>query len=80
MVKKWEKKLNKINLDLSRRLYNIVDDIINMNLDWYDITKVQWYNNLYKTRVWKIRIVFSKMEKKWIIVHIDFRWDVYKWL
>ena len=80
MVKKRQKKLDKINTDLSRKLYSVVDDIIKLNLGWYKITTVKWYNNLYKTRVWKIRVVFSKTEEKWIIDHIDFRWDVYKWL
>lgn len=41
MVRKWKKKLNKINKDLSRKLYIVVDNIIKLNLDWYDITKVQ---------------------------------------
>lgn len=80
MVKKWQKKLDKLNADLSKKLYLIVNDIINLNLDSYKIDKLEWFENLYKTRKWKIRIVFSKIDNKWIIENIDFRWDVYKWL
>lgn len=80
MVKKWQKKLDKLNADLSKKLYLIVNDIINLNLDSYKIDKLEWFENLYKTRKWKIRIVFSKTTNKWIIENIDFRWDVYKWL
>lgn len=80
MVKKWQKKLDKLDEKVSKELYLIVQNIINLNLKEYKIEKMEWFGNLYKTRKWKIRIIFSKTKEKWIIEKIDFRWDVYKWL
>ena len=80
MVKSWQKKLDNLDNDLSRKLYAVVVDIIRLKLDWYDIKKLEWFDNLFRLRKWKIRIVFSKTDNKWIIEKIDFRWDIYKWL
>ena len=79
MVKGWQKKLDNLNNDLSKKLYIIVEDIINLKLDWYDVKKLSWFDHLFRLRKWKIRIVFSKTDNKWIIEKIDFRWDIYKW-
>jgi hypothetical protein len=35
-------------------------------------------DNLYRCRIWKIRIIFLKGEKKWFIKGIGYRWNVYK--
>ena len=78
MVKKWQKKLDKLDRKLSEKLYLVVKDIIFLNLDWYDIDTVKWEKNKFRIRQWKIRIVFEKNEKEWIIENIDFRWGVYK--
>lgn len=49
-------------------------------LDNLDIKKLKWYENRYRLRVWKYRILFEKYEDKLIILVIDIwsRWDVYK--
>ena len=78
MVKKWQKKLDKLDRKLSEKLYLIVKDIIFLNLDWYDIDTIKWEKNKFRIRQWKIRIIFEKTEKEWIIENIDFRWGVYK--
>ncbi len=45
-----------------------------------DIKKLKWYENKYRLRVWKYRILFEKYEDKLVILVIDIwsRWDVYK--
>ena len=78
MVKKWQKKLDKLDRKLSEKLYLIIKDIIYLNLDWYDIDTIKWEKNKFRIRKWKIRIIFEKTEKKWIIENIDFRGDIYK--
>lgn len=80
MVKKWIKKLDKLDKNLSKSLYIIVNDLINLNFESYKIDKLEWFENLYKTRKWKIRIIFSKNNNKVEIEKVDFRWDVYKWI
>lgn len=72
------KKLNKLEFKQSELLYLIVDDIIKLNLDWYDIESIKWENNKFRIRKWKIRIIFLKSENIWIIKNIDFRWWIYK--
>lgn len=64
MVKKRIKQLNKFwnILDLEK----IISDIINWELDKYDIKKINWYDNLFRLRKWKLRVIF----KKWDITEI----------
>ncbi len=78
MVKKWEKKLKTLNQDVRKSLEKIVEDIILLNLDIYQVSSIQWHTGLYRIRKWNIRIIFSKEEYKWVIKHISFRWGVYK--
>ena len=63
MVKKWQKKLDKLDRRLSEKLYLVVSDIIFLNLDWYDIDTIKWEKNKFRIRQWKIRIIFEKTEK-----------------
>jgi len=73
MVKKWQKKIDKLDENLSKNLYLIVNDTINLRLDLYKIDKMEWFKDLYKIRKWKIRIIFFKTKERWIIEKIDFR-------
>ncbi len=78
MVKKWQKKLDKLDNKTSKILEDIIKDIIKWNLYWYDIKKLEWLEKIYRLRKWKIRIIFYKGETKWEILKIDFRWWIYK--
>ena len=44
------------------------------------VTKLEWYENLYKFRIWKYRVIFEKYDENLVIliIKIGSRWDVYK--
>jgi mRNA-degrading endonuclease RelE of RelBE toxin-antitoxin system len=56
----------------------VLNKILVLDLNWLDIKKLKWNKDLYRCRVWKIRIIFSKIDNKWLVKLIDFRWDIYK--
>ena len=78
MTKSWEKYINKNTY--KNELKSIIEDILINNLSSYIVVKLKWYNNHYRIRKWKIRIVFIKKEDENEIVAIDTRWWIYKWL
>lgn len=60
------------------KFFEILEKIEKLNLDWLDVKKMKWYDNLFRIRCWKIRIIFKKELWKWITIEINSRWDVYK--
>ena len=76
------KKLAKMNSLLRVRITKIIDSLENFDLVFLDldIKKLKWYENRYRLRIWKYRVLFEKYEDKLIILVIDIwsRWDVYK--
>jgi len=80
MTKSWEKYINKNTH--KNELKSIIEDILNNNLSSYLVVKIKWYNNYYRIRKWKIRVVFIKNENEYEneIVAVDTRWWIYKWL
>ena len=78
MVKSWEKYINKS--PLKKELNEIIKDISNNNLSEYYIKKLIWYDNLFRIRVGKIRIVFEKRIDGNYIVAVDTRWQIYRGL
>ena len=80
MVKKWIKELNIINLNTNIDFDKIIFDILNWNYHIYDVTKMSWYNNLYRIRIWTYRIIFKDIKWKINIESIKKRWNIYKWL
>ncbi len=79
---KSRKYLLKLPPKLHLKIASIVDSLKKYNkiLKTLDIKKLKWYENRYRLRVWKYRILFEKYENKLIILVIDIwsRWDVYK--
>jgi len=45
-----------------------------------NVKRLRWYENRYRLRIWKYRVLFEKYEDKLIILVIDIwsRWDIYK--
>lgn len=73
MVKSWEKKLDRLDRPTSQRLHDAVRDIILDKLSEYDVRKMTGFNNRYRIRIGKIRIVFDANPHGNEIVAVDFR-------
>lgn len=78
MTKSWEKYISKNNF--KDDLEKIIEDISNNNLSSYPVVKLKWYDNYFRIRKWKIRIVFIKKDEWNEISAVDTRWDIYKWI
>lgn len=78
MTKSWEKFINK-NI-YKNDLKSIIEDILKNNLSSYFVVKLKWYEDYYRIRKWKIRVVFIKKDDENEIVAVDTRWWIYKWL
>ena len=76
MVKSWEKYINKSPLKI--KIYNIIKDISENNIWDYYVKKLSWYDDLYRIRIWKIRIVFQKKIDWNYIVAVDTRGQIYR--
>lgn len=78
MTKSWEKFIEK-NI-YKDDILSIVEDILYNNISSYHVVKLKWYENYYRIRKWKIRVVFIKNSCENEIVAIDTRWWIYKGL
>ena len=78
MTKSWEKYIEKN--PLKKELNEIIKDISEDNLSIYYVKKLEWYDNYYRIRKWKIRIVFTKDEDWNRIKAVDTRGNIYKWI
>ena len=76
MVKSWEKYINKSLF--KNELNLIIKNIALNNLEWYYIRKLGWYDDLYRIRKWKIRIIFQKKNNCNYIVAVDTRGQIYR--
>ena len=79
MVKTWMKNLAKLDLKLRNRVEFVIWKILIWDLELLDIKKLEWTNDMFRCRVWDIRIVYYKKEDSIIIKNLDFRWRIYKW-
>lgn len=78
MVKAWEKYIEKSRY--RKVLDVIIEDILNDNLSGYDIKEMKWYENYYRLRKWRIRIVFTKIDGNNMIKAVNERGNIYKWI
>ncbi len=78
MTKAWEKYINKNNF--KDDLEKIIEDISKNELSSYIVVKLKWYDNYFRIRKWKIRIVFIKKNEWNEIYAVDTRWGIYKWI
>jgi len=77
-MEKWIKDINKLNSKNKNIIWNIIEKIISFNWDTLDIKKMNWFQNIYRCRYWKYRILFSV---KWKEIFIEWfwpRWWMYK--
>lgn len=73
-----EKFLRKVEKKLALRLMTALQDIVALKLDNYDIEKLKGFDNHYRIRVGKIRIIFLKSPQRGIPIYIEHRGRVYK--
>lgn len=73
-----EKFLRKIEKKLALRLVTALQDIVALKLDNYDIEKLKGFDNHYRIRVGKIRIIFLKSSQKGTPIYIEHRGRAYK--
>ncbi len=80
LKKKADKHLKLLDRNSQLKILDLLKTISKRKLETLDIKKLKWYENRYRLRVWKYRILFEKCEDKLIILVIDIwsRWDVYK--
>lgn len=78
MVKAWMKNLAKLDLKLRKRVEFVIWKIIIWDFELLDIKKLEWNKDLFRCRVWNIRIVYYKNNDVYIIKNLDFRWRIYK--
>jgi mRNA-degrading endonuclease RelE of RelBE toxin-antitoxin system len=75
---KITKFLLKLSLKERNFILEIMNKILSLDLNWLDIKKLQWEDNLFRIRKGKIRIVFKIEWKNWKIIDINYRDTIYK--
>ena len=80
LSKKADKKRRLLPINIKRLIDDKLDKLEKGEFSDLDIKKLQWYENRYRLRVGKYRILFEKYEDKLIILVIDIwsRGDIYK--
>lgn len=73
-----EKFLRKIDSKTALKLAEILEDIKTLNIDGYDLTKMEPKNIHYRIRHGKIRVVFRKEKGVGVPIYIEFRGKVFK--
>ena len=74
---KITKFLLKLSIKERNLILEIIGKILSLDLNWLDIKKLQWEENLYRIRKWKIRIIFSLIWSKSKIIDINYRGNIY---
>ena len=56
-----------------------IKKILEGDFEWLDIIRMNWTDNYFRCRIWKIRIIFYKSNWKFFVDKVWYRWDIYKW-
>ena len=83
VLSKVRKKVDKLPMFIKTKVLLVLKTKLkdfDIALKTLDIKKLKWFENRYRLRIWKYRVLFEKYEDKLIILVIDIgsRWDVYK--
>ena len=76
MVQDWIKFVRK--QWRKEELLTTVKKIQSWDFSGLDISVIQWKQDYYRCRIWKIRIIFFKQGEKYYIEKVWSRWDIYK--
>ena len=77
-MEKLIKYILSLNKNEQKRIFWITEKIFIWNFDGLDIKAIKWRKKMFRCRVWKIRILFTKQWSKINILSCDIRWDIYK--
>ena len=77
-MKRLEKILNKLPLNLRLRVIKALHKIGDNNLKGLDIVQMSGAYQLYRCRVGKIRILFQKTPSGNVVMDLGFRGGIYK--
>lgn len=77
-MNKIEKFLQKLSKKERQKLLDLIVKIIALDLKDLDVKKMKKFDDLFRIREGKIRIVFKKEKGRGILVNIDYRGRVYK--
>ncbi len=74
-IKKFLSKLTKSERALIKV---ILEDVLTLNLQNYDVKPLRGYKGFFRLRRGNIRIIFTKEGKTGTIIAIDYRKNIYK--
>jgi len=74
-IKKFLLKLTQKERSLIRK---ILKDVLELNLQNYDVKPLKGYKEFFRLRKGDIRIIFAKEKNIGVVIDIDYRKDVYK--
>lgn len=77
MSKDFIKYLQRLNPKEREKLLLLVSKIEKLELDNLDIKKMSWFQDRFRARNGKFRIVFEVKNDIWIIYEINTRGDIY---
>lgn len=73
-----EKFIRRLDKKLAYKLAIVLQDIVALKLAPYDCKKVKGFEDLFRIRVGKIRVIFKKLKSTGTPVYIEYRGSVYK--
>lgn len=74
-IKKFLLKLTKKERALIKA---ILEDVLALSLQNYDVKPLKGYKGFYRLRKGDVRIIFAKEKTMGMIIDIDYRKDIYK--
>lgn len=80
MTKQYEKFLATQDKKLRVQFLNALKAIETNNYLDLDLEKLSGHKDIYRIRIWKWRILFRRALTGNMIIKIESRWGVYKWL
>lgn len=73
-----EKFILKLDRRLAQKMAIALQDIVLLHLGQYDCKKMKGFDDLFRIRIGKIRVIFRKSNKLGIPIYIEYRGRAYK--
>lgn len=80
MTKQYEKFLATLEGGIKLHFFKALQAIDQDRFEGFDVKKLVWFEDLYRIRIGKWRIIFRKESSGNKVLKIESRWDVYKWI